>query len=285
MTLLPRSVLMLLVAAFCAAPVFAQQVVASISPISSSASDFVNGAPGNGAVRSTPASGVSGDTWFLNHFGLGTFGSPLGFGGRIAVSLSRSVNLRAGASYFSFTTTRTVSNIPFTANVRLQSEQAVIDWYPFYGGFHVSPGILFGSSNRAFGGATVPAGNSFTLNNVTYYSGSADPVQASGAVDFRHTAPMLTVGWGNWIRHPGDRREHSHLTFPFEAGVAFTGDPKTELNYTGVVCSSASQQYCSNIATDPPVQVNIRAERTKLQNDANWLRFYPIIAGGIVYRF
>lgn len=286
MTLLPRSVVVLLLAAFFAAAARGQQTVAN-----GNSNPFVNGVAGNaissgsGAVQSSAASDVSGGRWFLRHYGIGTYESPLGFGGRIAVSLSSSINLRAGASYFSFTTNRTVTGIPFAANVRLQSEQAVVDWYPFHGSFHVSPGILFGSSNRAFGGATVPAGNSFTLNNVTYYSGAASPIQASGAVDFRHTAPLLTAGWGNWIRHPWERKQQRHWAFPFEVGVAFSGDPKTALNYSGVVCTSASQQNCSNIATDAPVQANVQAERQKLQNDADWLRFYPIIAGGIVYRF
>lgn len=288
MTLLPRSVVVLLAALF-AVPTFAQQP----SQINSPAPDASGGSSGANIANSEAVAGVhpqvapavSEQPWLLRHYGIGTYGSPLGFGGRIAVSLSRSVNLRAGASYFSFTTSRTVSGIPFTADVRLQSEQASVDWYPFYGSFHVSPGILFGSSNRAFGGATVPAGNSFTLNHVTYYSGAAGPIQASGAVDFRHTAPTLTVGWGNWIRHPEKRKQQRHWAFPFEVGVVFNGDPKTALNYSGVVCTSASQQNCANIATDAPVQANVQVERRRLQNDANWLRFYPIIAGGVIYRF
>jgi len=40
-----------------------------------------------------------------------------------------------------------------------------------------------------------------------------------------------------------------------------------------------------NIATDPSIKANIAIEQQKLQNDANYLRFYPILAGGIVYRF
>lgn len=218
---------------------------------------------------------------FFRRYGLGTYASPLGFGGRIAASLTPWMNLRVGGSFFSFTTNRTVSSIPFTANVRLQSEEAQVDWYPFHGGFHISPGVMFGSSNRVFGSAVVPAGNSLTLNGVTYYSGAADPIHASGSVRFKRTAPMLTVGWGNWVRHG---REH-HFAFPFEAGVVFSGDPQTAMNFSGVACTDAGQHFCQNISTDPSIQANIDAERGKLQNDANWLRFYPVIAGGIVYRF
>lgn len=291
MTLLPRCVVMLALAAFSAAPVFAQ--ISNMAGAPSTSAMVLPAAPDVSSASPRSASPldyqavpqVSTRSWFLRRWGLGTFGSPLGFGGRVAVSLTNSLNLRAGASYFSFSLSRSSGDIPYTANVRLMSEQAQLDWYPFHGKFHISPGALFGNSNRAYGSATVPAGNSFTLNNVTYYSGAANPIQASGFVRFARTSPTLTVGWGNWVRHPEQRWGRGHWTFPFEAGVAFNGDPKTALNYSGTVCTDPSQHFCQNIATDSSVQANVDAQRKKLQNDANWLRVYPIIAGGVVYRF
>jgi hypothetical protein len=271
MTLLPRCVAIVSWAAFVVAPVFAQQ-----------RADVV---PSTTFSASQAAPSVSSRPWFFRHYGIGTFGSPLGIGGRVAVSLTDSLNLRAGASYFNFNLSRTADSIPYTAHVRLESEQAQLDWYPFHGKFHVSPGVLFGNSNRLYGDALVPAGNSFTLNGVNYYSGGGDPIHASGFLRFARTSPTLTVGWGNWVRHPEQRWGRGHWTFPFEAGVAFSGDPKTALNFSGTVCTDSAQHFCQNIATDAPVQNNVNAERRKLQNDANWARFYPIVAGGVVYRF
>lgn len=273
MALLPRCVAAVVSAALFVVPVFAQQV-------SEATSIRANAAP-----ISQAAPPVGSQSWFFRHYGIGIFGSPLGIGGRVAVSLTDSLNLRAGASYFSFGMSRTQDQIPYTANVRLSSEQAQLDWYPFHGKFHVSPGVLFGNSNRILGDATVPAGKSFTLNGVTYYSGAADPIHASGFVRFARTSPTLTVGWGNWIRHPEQRKGRGHWTFPFEMGVAFSDNPKTDLNFSGIVCTDSGQQFCENIATDQAVQQNVDSERRKLQNDANWARFYPIIAGGVVYRF
>lgn len=291
MTLLPRSVLMLTLSATCVSFAFSQESQLASNPIpngmvESSSVTIANPEPAAASgVRRQPAPEITEDSWFLRHYAIGSYGSPLGVGGRIAVSLASSLNLRAGGSYFSFTMSRTESNIPFTAKVLLQSEQANLDWYPFHGSFHVSPGVLFGNTNRVYGAAMVPAGNSFTLNGVNYYSGGANPIQASGSVAFRRVSPTVTVGWGNWIRHPEQRGGQRHWMFPFEAGVAFTGDPKTALNYSGVVCTDPGQQLCQNIATDGPVQANVAVEQKKLQNDANWARFYPIIAGGVVYRF
>lgn len=286
MALLPRGVLVLFLSVICPATLLAQHLDSSQLPSSTRSftdSDNMNAVSSGGAsgLRAQVAAAAVEGGWFFRHYALGTWESPLGIGGRFAVSLSSSLNLRAGASYFSFSTDRTAGGIPYSANVRLQSEQAVVDWYPFHNNFHVTPGVLFGSSNRAFGGATVSAGDSFTLNGVTYYSGAADPIQASGSVNFRSTAPMLTLGWGNWIR----RAKQSHWAYPFEFGVAFMGDPKTSLNYVGQICTDAGQVHCQDATSDAEVQANIEAERVKLQNDANWARFYPIIAGGLVYRF
>jgi hypothetical protein len=289
MTLLPRRVLILALAASCAATVFAQRtgeaggsdaVTANESSSSVNNLDAMVAGRDGGGAQAAPS--VAERPWLFGHYGIGSYSSPLGFGGRIAVSLTHSLNLRVGGSFFSFGITRSVSDIPFSANVLLQSEQASVDWYPFHhSSFHLSPGVLFGSSNRAYGSASITAGESFTLNNVNYYSSTVDPVQASGSVKFAHTAPSFTLGWGNWIRGENKR----HWVFPFEVGFAYVGDPQTALNFSGVVCNDAAMQYCYNIADDPSIQANIDVERKRLQDDADWLRFYPIIAGGIVYRF
>lgn len=283
-----RYLFLLILAACCAAPALAQPSLSqSASESTSMATDSsgrlrLDAVPGSMAgVRPAAPTVLTQRAGFFQRYGMGIYASPLGFGGRIATSLTPRMNLRVGGSFFSFTTNRTVSSIPFTANVRMQSEEAQVDIYPFHGGFHLSPGVMFGSSNRVYGAALIPAGNTLTLNGVTYYSGASDPIHASGSVRFRHTAPMLTVGWGNWVRHGRER----HFMFPFEAGVVFSGSPKTALDFSGVVCTDAGQHFCRDISTDPSVQANIDAERKKLQNSADWLRFFPVIAGGVVYRF
>lgn len=287
MATLPRFVLTLFLSAGCVFSAFSQQSQlvqssSSVAALVGSANPF-NASPSAAPVgiMRPPAPSVN-QGWFLRRFGAGTYSSPLGFGGQFAVSLSRSLVLRAGASDLHFGLNGTEDNIPYTANVHLQSEQAGVDWYPFHGNFHVTPGLLFGAGNRIYGSALITPGQSFSLNGVTYYSASSNPVNGSGRIDFRHTAPSLTLGWGSWIRRDGQSR---HWAFPFEFGAAFMDDPKTELNFTGTVCANASQQYCQNIAEDPEVQANIAVERKRLQNNADYLRFYPIIAGGIVYRF
>lgn len=276
-----RYVFLMILAACCAAA-FAQPPGKQTELLSSGLASGPAAAPARSEVVRQAAPTVVGPrVGFFRSYGIGTYGSSLGFGGRIAASITPWINLRVGASFFSFSTTRRSGTVPFKANIRMQAEEAQLDWYPFHGGFHISPGVMFGGSNRAYGSAVIPPNNSLTLNGTTYYSGASDPLHASGSVRFGRTAPMLTVGWGNWARPERQR----HWVFPFEMGAVFWGDPKTALNFSGVACTDPSQRFCHDAATDPTVQSNIDAERKKLQNGANWLKIYPIIAGGIVYRF
>jgi hypothetical protein len=140
---------------------------------------------------------------------------------------------------------------------------------------------LFNNQNRVTAQGGVSGGQSFTLNDTNYYSSSIDPVTGNGSVHFNSVAPMFTAGWGNWI----SRREHKHLSFPFEMGFAYTGQATVNLNLKGTVCESPNNINCSQIATDPTVQANISGQIGKLNNDLHWIRFYPILSGGVVYKF
>lgn len=271
MTFLPRCVFLLVLTIGCAAA--AQQPGPAV-PVPNASSAAVSLPPNPQAQPSS---------WFLRRWGVGSALSPLGFGGRIAVSLTRALNLRVGGNYFSHGLTSSASGVPFTAHVLLQAEEAELDWYPFHGGFRISPGVLFAASNRAYGSARITAGNSFTLNGTTYYSGAADPVNADGFARFPRTAPVISIGWGDWVRR-GNARER-HWAFPFEIGAAYMDHPRTSLSFSGVVCTDAAQQDCENTAGDSSVQANIAAENRRLHRGAEWMSFYPIISGGPVYRF
>jgi hypothetical protein len=236
------------------------------------------GGAGGGIVRVVPAGN---QPWLFSHFAVGAYTSPLGIGIGAATSISRRTNLRVAGNIFNYNLKDTEDGVTYTGSLTFRSIQATLDWFPWHGSFHLSPGLLFYNQNQVIAHGGVPAGDSFTLNNVTYYSGSAQPVSGSGQVNFRRTAPMLTLGWGNWI----PRHEMKHLSFPFEIGFAYTGDPTIALNFSGVVCDTAQDANCRPISSDPTVQQNINDETRKIKNDLDFIRFFPIISGGVVYKF
>jgi hypothetical protein len=238
-------------------------------------------APASSAItRGQPAPAST--SWSpLHRIALGSYTSPLGVGVGAAAAVTRSTNVRLGWNFFNYNITGTDDGANYSGHLHFRSLQASLDWFPFHGSFHVSPGLLFNNQNRVTAQGGIAGGQSFTLNDVNYYSSNTDPVTGNGTIHFNDAAPMLTVGWGNWI----SRREHQHLAFPFEVGFAYTGDATVKLNLQGTVCEDPHDVNCSEIATDPSVQANIAGQIGKLQKDLQWIRFYPILSGGVAYKF
>jgi hypothetical protein len=205
----------------------------------------------------------------------------LGIGFEAATPLSMHLNLRAGASFFSYTDHLTSDGIAYNANLQLRSSEASLDYFPWAKGFHISPGALLYNGNRISGNANVPGGQTFTLNDTTYTSSVSDPVKGTGGVTFNKAAPKLTVGWGNLIPRSG-----RHFSVPFEVGFAYVGDPKVALNLNGTACyTSQGVPYCADVATDPTIHANVVAQQQKLANDVAPARFFPILSTGFAYRF
>jgi len=238
------------------------------------------GSPAGGVVSQRPAYTVRG-SWLFRRFGAGGFVSPLGIGVGAATTLSRSVNLRAAGNFFNYNATGTTDGVSYKGALNFRSVQASFDWFPWHKSFHLSPGVLFYNQNQITADGGVAAGESFSVNGATYYSGAADPVTLYGHVAFRRTAPMFTLGWGNWI----PRGREKHLSFPIDIGFAYMGEPPLTLTFTGVVCDSPHGGDCRSIDSDPTVQQNIDAARKKYQNDLDYIRFYPVISSGVAYKF
>jgi hypothetical protein len=268
-----------LVVSLSLAPAFAQQSSASlIAPeLLPGGGAPVRAALGGGTMAPPSASRPVA----FSQFAIGAKVGLLGAGVEAAVPLSYHLNLRAGGNFLSYNDTLTSDGITYNADLKFRSAETSVDWFPWARSFHISPGALVYNGNRITGGASVPAGQTFTLNNTTYTSSSTDPVTGYGSLTLRKTAPKLTVGWGNLIPRNG-----RHLSVPFEIGAAYVGDPKVALSFSGTACSvDAGVSNCSNVATDPTTQANVAAEERKIAKDADDARFFPLLSVGFAYRF
>ncbi|MGC2638072.1 MAG: hypothetical protein WA294_12895 [Acidobacteriaceae bacterium] len=230
-------------------------------------------------VIATPA--ASEHSGAFSGFALGVKVGLLGVGVEAATPLARHLNLSAGTNFFSYTDTLTNDGIPYNANLRFRSAEAAVDWFPFAGGFHISPGALLYNGNQITANANVSAGKSFTLNNEQYTSSASDPVTGNGGITFNKAAPKITVGFGNMIPRSG-----RHFSVPVELGFAYVGDPKVNLTLAGTACyNDQGQNYCDNVATDSMIQSNLAAQRQKIANDVSPARFYPIFSVGPAFSF
>lgn len=208
--------------------------------------------------------------------------STLGLGVEGAIRVHRRMNLRVGVNRFTYSRDfeDTDSNITYTGTLSLQSAAAYLDWFPFGGGFHISPGLTISNRNEVELSATIPARETISVDDVDYLSTAANPIRSVGAITVASTRPALVIGWGNLV--PRTRR----FSVPVELGVVFQGAPTARLNFTGTACAPNGQN-CRDMATDPTIQGHVRNEEARLNDDLGLgaLRFYPVLSLGVAFRF
>jgi hypothetical protein len=212
-------------------------------------------------------------------------GVKIGTGGAgldVATPLSRKLNLRGSASFFSYNPNLTEDGIAITGTLTLKTVNASLDFYPLGGSFRISPGVTMYNGNHVTAIAAVPGGQTFTLDNTDYYSSAANPVTGTFDVAFGNKeAPSLTIGWGNMI----PRKSGQHWSVPFEIGFEYINVPTIALNLTGSVCQGSATTNCQPVQSTPAVQANVQGEQAELQSDISPLRFYPILSIGLSYKF
>jgi hypothetical protein len=203
----------------------------------------------------------------------------LGIGIQGAVELTPKTNIRGGFNFFNYSTTVNQSGFSIDGHLHLRSAEALYDWYPFRGGFHLSPGALVYNGNKVTANLTTTPGTTFTLHGTTYASSASNPVTGLATVDLNNykVAPMLLLGFGNLV--PRSR----HFAVNFDIGAALTGSPKLAMTLAGTACSPS--EGCVNAATDPTVQSNLQSTQTKANNSISVLKGLPVISIGFGYRF
>jgi hypothetical protein len=203
----------------------------------------------------------------------------LGVGIESAVEVTRKSNIRGGFNFFNYGLTETKDGIGYNAQLHLRSADALYDWFPFGGGFHLSGGALLYNGNSIKATASVPGGGSFTLGGIAYTSEASNPISGTAELNLGNkVAPMGLLGWGNLIPRSG-----RHLGVNFEIGAAFVGAPQSTLALTGGACVSST--VCLNSASDPTIQANIASEKKKVDNSVSFVKALPVISLGISYRF
>jgi hypothetical protein len=207
-----------------------------------------------------------------------------GVGVDIATPVASKMNLRMGASFFSYNPNLAIDGETIDGAIHLESIHESFDFFPFGNSFRISPGVTFYNGNRIHATVSVAGGQMFTLNDVLYISGPSNPIGGTFDVNFgNQLAPSLTMGFGNMIPRKG-----GHWSIPFEIGAEYLGRPPLiALSLSGTACQgNTSPANCSTVASNPTTQQNVVAEQADLNGDIpRQLRFFPIVSIGVGYRF
>lgn len=225
-----------------------------------------------------PSPGVaSSGTW--PGFAVGLKVGLYGLGPEVAVAVAHRLNVRGGFNWLNVSDTFKYDGANYGASLRFRSIEAHLDWFPI-GSFHISPGVLLYNANRIDASVSIPGGQDFTLNGVSFMSSAADPVIGAATLSLGNkVAPEITVGFGNMVPRNG-----KHWAFTSDFGVAYFGPPGSVLLLTGTACDTSGLN-CQNAATNPTIQSDVAGEEAKIYHSTRFLRFYPVASFGVSYRF
>lgn len=203
------------------------------------------------------------------HLYAGITGGTLGIGPEVGYRLNETLGVRASATFLGVSHEFDSDDITYDGSVDLESYGAMLDLYPFGGGFRVSGGFRI-NSNRAKATAE-PTGGTFTFNGVDYDATTlVTSARTRAKVD--DFAPALTLGYAG-----GNR---SGFVFGVEAGALFQGSAKIDpITITGTCANPGANPACATIAAD------LEAERRDVQDDVDDYKVYPILQLTVGYRF
>lgn len=192
---------------------------------------------------------------------VGITGGTLGIGPEVSYRPSESFGVRASATFFNLNREVESDGIVYDGSLDLQSFGAMVDFYPFGGGFRLSGGARI--SQNEVGLLATPAG---TIEVGDEEFTAAEVGTLSGRIEPKSFAPTLTLGWA------GGRSKG--IKFGVDAGVMFQGAPKvTELSATGT------------LANDADFRDALADERAEIEADIDSFKLYPILQFSIGYRF
>lgn len=197
--------------------------------------------------------------------GIAATAGSTGYGVHLSVPLQHNLNARVGANHLNYSHDDSTSDLNYDAKLKLQTVDALLDYFPMNGAFRISVGVAHNSSKVDV--KAKPSAASYTLNGTVYSAATAGTID--GKIDFRKMAPYLGIGWGNVTKNQG-------WGFSADLGVLFQGSPRTSLANTGC---TAGALICDQLAND------VAAENRTLADDVEDLKAFPVLRVGVHYRF
>jgi hypothetical protein len=192
---------------------------------------------------------------------VGVTGGTLGLGPEISWRFSEHVGLRANGGFYDYDDTDDLDDIEYDAKLKLNSFGAMLDWYPFGGGFRLSVGGRINNNEIDLEGSPTTL---VEIGDVEYTP--AEVGTLSGTVTTDSIAPAFTLGYGG--------RLAKGFTFSLELGVMLQGSPKiNDLTASGT------------LANNPAFIQQLAIEEQRAEDDAHDFKLWPIIQIGLLYRF
>ncbi len=194
-------------------------------------------------------------------FHLGPEVSTLGLGGEAGVRVNDFFGLRVGGNYFETDFDASLASADYDLELVLESAGVVIDVYPLGGGFRLSGGLRWNGNDIDL---SVTPTTSITIGGSNFTAAQLGTL--SGDLDFEEFAPFFGIGYEGEF---ADER----VLLAFGAGVLFQGEPEVSLSANG------------SLAGDPALEAALRREERDIEDDLEFLGFYPVLSLSLTFRF
>lgn len=193
-------------------------------------------------------------------------GGTTGLGAEIGYGVNSYLGARGsfGAGSYGYDTTE--DGIRYRATLKADAGLFTFDLHPFAGTFRVSAGLGLNRSRVDL--RAVPMEGTLTIGARVYNASEVGTVD--GRVRFPRTALYIGLGWGATTQ-PG-----RGLYFTSDVGLLL-GRARGSL--TGTCAPSLDATICAQLQQD------LQAEAQSFQREAEKIKYYPVITGGLGYRF
>lgn len=198
---------------------------------------------------------------------LGVNASTTGLGIEARTPISDNLYGRIGVNYSRYTykenSKNTTTDMRSKLNLKLMSAPLMIDWHPVDGsGFRLSAGVAYNGNEASVKTDTT---NGIKLNGIQYSAAEVGELSSKLELGSK-IAGIASIGYDNSFL------SNNPLSFNFEIGAMYTGNPKLKVKSTGLLAERVGPEY--------EEQVNKTFNSTK-----KYLRFFPVLKIGIKYTF
>ena len=198
--------------------------------------------------------------------GLSATAGTTGLGLHASFPIQPKLNARVGFGFLNYDDTGSTTEADYNFKMKLRSIDVLADYFPMDNGFRMTGGLVY-NGNKVDVDMKAKSGAVYVVNGTSY--SAADAGSINGSVDFKKIAPYLGIGWGNAVANKG-------WGFSADLGVMFQGSPRTSLTNSGCQATAA---ICTRLASD------LAVEKTKLNDEVNSFKTYPVLRVGASYRF
>ncbi|MDD3467079.1 MAG: hypothetical protein PHE67_08015 [Campylobacterales bacterium] len=191
-------------------------------------------------------------------YAVGLTAGTMGIGVSASTNLIEKLNLRANISGYEYKHSGTYgSDVNYDIKMKLFGTGLLADYFPFDNGFRLTGGAYYNGNKFTMDSksdtATVTVGNNS-------YSGANTSLKDE--IKYQKIAPYIGLGWGNPLDKDGK------IKVGVDVGAMYTGSPKVSVSGS------------SNIS-----QSDLAIEQADIQKEADKLKWWPLIAVSVTYKF